>query len=230
MFLCLAALPLLVGCKNFRLASGEDDHFIHLPEEINATPPPPTKPLLPATIGNTWVYQIVNAETGQEKTTVTPPRIINGISTVVLRNTQSGQAPREDLFQITSTTLSHVSSSGGNTTVNLKPPMPLVRFPLTLKDPIEWQGGVMIGSGLVPSHGRSQLREMEQVTVPAGTFMAYRVDSALNTQLREGTSTFWTTRWFAEGVGIVKTRYMAHTPNQPDRVFSKELVSYTLKE
>ena len=43
MFLCLAALPLLVGCKNFRLASGEDDHFIHLPEESLEEREPPER-------------------------------------------------------------------------------------------------------------------------------------------------------------------------------------------
>ncbi len=232
--LTLVVLSLLTGCKNLRISSGEDDSYIHLPEELKASPPPPSKSLLPATVGNSWTYQLSTGEGREEKSTVATPRIINGVSTVVILNTVTDSntpkaPPREELFQITKTQISHISSSGGADKVTLKPPMVVIRFPMNYDDPLEWQGGVLLRNSLVPSRGRSFLRVVESVTVPAGTFTAYRVDSVLETQLREGTSIFWTTRWFAPGVGIVKTRYFIHTPGQTDRAFNKLLLRYSVK-
>ncbi|MCX6366324.1 MAG: hypothetical protein NTX57_06385 [Armatimonadetes bacterium] len=224
-FLLMCFIPLLTSCKNVRIASGADDSFIHLPDEINTKPTPPKKSLFPTPVGGYWIYRLVNTKGEQEKVVVQPSR---GAETAVLASAQISGKPREELFKITPQEITHLSSSGGNDKVTMKPPMPLLQFPLNFDKSITWQGGVLLRDSLVPSKGHSRLKAIEKVTVPRGTFTAYRVDSILETTTSGGTSTYWTTRWFAPGVGMVKVRYIVHNPNQPDQLFLKELIDYKL--
>ncbi|WP_309709507.1 hypothetical protein [Armatimonas sp.] len=224
----LCFIPLLTSCKNVRIASGADDNFIHLPEEINTKPISPEKSLFPTPVGGYWIYRLVNTKGDQEKVVAQPRRIVEGVEAVVLTSAQISGPPREELFKITSQEITHLSSTGGNDKVTMKPPMPLLQFPLNFDKSIAWQGGVLVRGSLVPSKGHSRLKAIEKVTVPAGTFTAYRVDSILETTTSGGASTYWTTRWFAPGVGMVKVRYIVNNPNQPNQLFLKELTSYKL--
>ena len=226
--LLLCVLPLLASCKNVRIASGADNNFIHLPEEINTPPALPEKTLFPTPLGGYWIYRLVNTKGEQEKVVVQPSRIVEGSEAVVFASAQASGPPREELFKITEKKLTHISSSGGKDKVTLKPPMPLLQFPLNFDKSIAWQGGVLLQGALVPSKGHSRLKAIEKVTVPAGTFTTYRVESILETTIPGGANTYWTTRWFAPGVGLVKVRYIVHTTNQPDQLFLKELTSYKL--
>jgi hypothetical protein len=226
--LFLGTFLLLVGCKDVRIANGTDDQFVHLPANLQATPPPPLKPLMPGSVGSTWSYRFTNTDGDLEKVIVAPSRMVNGSPAMVLVSTRTGAPKREEVLQISAQKIMHVSSSGGEDLVNLKPPMPLVQFPLSFDTVLSWQGGVLLKGSLVPSKGTSKLRGIEKINVPAGEFMAYRIDSMLETQLSAGKSIFWTTRWFAPGVGMVKVRYIVNAPKQADRVFVKELVKYKI--
>ncbi|MBB6053979.1 hypothetical protein [Armatimonas rosea] len=226
--LTLGLLLLPVGCKNVRVASGSDDKFIHTPRELNAPPPPLEKTLFPTTIGSKWVYRLAEGETGQETIMVTGTRQIDGTKAIVLSSKRVGQPDREELYEITEEQIKQLSA-GGQDKVTLKPPMPLIQAPLAFDAVVSWQGGVAMRGSLVPSTSKSRLRSVEQVVVPAGTYTTYRVDTNLEAQLKEGPARFWTTRWFAPGIGPVKIRYIVSAPGQPDHAFMKELVSCDIK-
>lgn len=224
----LVALIGLFGCKDVRVASGVDDKFIHLPEEIDATPPPLEKPLFPSTVGSRWVYRLADGDTGKEEVTVTGKRVADGVTAVVFASKRLGQADREELYQITEEEINQISA-GTLDKVILKPPMPLIHAPLSFTEGSSWQGGVLMRGSLLPSQAKSRLRAFEQVTVPAGTFFAYRVETDLEAQLQGGAAHFATTRWFAPGIGPVKLRYFVQAPGQANQAFVKELVSFDIK-
>lgn len=226
--LALGLLLLPLGCKNVRVASGSDDKFIHTPQELSAPPPSLEKTLFPSTIGSKWVYRLAEGETGREEIMVTGTRQINGITAVVLSSKRVGQQDREELYEITEEQIKQISA-GGQDKVALKPAMPLIQAPLAFDAVVSWQGGVAMRGSLVPSTAKSRLRSVEQVVVPAGTYTTYRVDTNLEAQLKEGPARFWTTRWFAPGIGPVKIRYIVLAPGQPEHAFVKELVSYDIK-
>lgn len=215
------------GCKNLRIATGTDDRFIHLPQELTATPPPPARPLMPTTPGSRWTYRLDKDETGLEHVKVLPPRTIGGQTVLVLSGERAGNPTREELFHVTDTEIAQISAGAAERVV-LKPPLPLLRFPLKFDETVTWQGGVSLRGAFVPSQAKSRLRCLEKITVPAGPFSAYRVDTVLETRLSDGFAQFWTTRWFAPGVGMVRTRYIVKTPQQPERVFTKDLIAYKI--
>ena len=226
--LVLGSLLLPAGCKNARIASGSDDAFIHTPQELNAPPPALEKTLFPSTIGSKWVYRLAEGESGREEITVTGTRPVSGTTAIVLTSKRLGQPDREELYEITEDQIKQISA-GGQDRVDLKPPMPLLQAPLAFDAVASWQGGVAMRGSLVPSTSKSRLRSVETVTVPAGSYLTYRVDTNLEAQLKEGVAHFWTTRWFAPGIGPVKIRYIVNAPGQPEHAFLKELVRSDIK-
>lgn len=225
--LALVTLVGLLGCKDVRVASGIDDKFIHLPEEIDATPPPLEKPLFPSTVGSRWVYRLADGDTGKEEVTVTGTRVVEGVTAVVFASKRLGQADREELYQITEEEINQISA-GTLDKVSLKPPMPVLHAPLSFTEGTSWQGGVLMRGALLPSQAKSRLRAFETVTVPSGTYSAYRIETNLEAQLQGGAAHFATTRWFVPGIGPVKLRYIVQAPGQADQAFVKELVSYKI--
>jgi hypothetical protein len=225
LLLSLLLLPLGLACKDARVASGSDDKFIHGPEELNATPPPPEKPLYPSTVGNTWVYRLMSGDSGTEEVTVLGTRVVEGTTAIVYTSKQANQPLREEMYRITPQSIEQLSA-GGKEKVTLKPAMPLIQFPLSFDTGSKWQGGVLMRGVLVPSQSHSRLRAVEKVTVPAGTFTAYRIDTELDAQLQEGIARFWTTRWFVPGIGPVRIRYTVQSPGQPEHTYLKELLRY----
>ncbi|WP_395089175.1 hypothetical protein [Armatimonas sp.] len=225
--LCVIAFTLVSGCKDLRIATGSDDSFIHLPQELTATPVPPAQPLLPTSPNSHWTYRLTNEENGIEEVTVLPSRLIDGQTALVLSGKRKGAPDREELFYVTNNEIAQFSA-GAAEKVTLKPPMPILRFPLKFDETLSWQGGVSLRGALVPSRSKSRLRCVEKIKVPAGTFTAYRVDTILETRLTDGLAHFWVTRWFAPGVGVVRTRYLVKAPGQAERVFTKDLLKYKI--
>lgn len=220
-------LSLVAGCKDARIATGADDKFIHEPTELNATPPPPEKSLFPGKLESKWIYQLGIGESGKEEFVWLGSRTVEGTTATVFSGKRTNGANREELFRISPEGIEQVSA-GGQEKVTLKPPMPLLKYPLSFEETLSWQGGVQMRDALVPSQARSRLRAVESVTVPAGTFTAYRVDTELDAQLPDGSVHFITTRWLAPGVGPVKIRYVVQAPGRPDHAYIKELLSYKL--
>ncbi len=225
--LCVVAFTVVSGCKNVRIATGSDDKFIHLPQELTATPIPPAQPLLPTSPGSRWTYRLTNDENGIEEVTVLPSRQIEGQTALVLGCKRKGTLDREELFYITDKEIAQFSAGAGEKVI-LKPPMPILRFPLKFDETVSWQGGVSLRGALVPSQSKSRLRCIEKIKVPLGTFTSYRVDTILETRLAEGLARFWVTRWLAPGIGVVRTRYIVKSPGQAERVFTKELLKYKI--
>lgn len=82
--------------------------------------------------------------------------------------------------------------------------------------------------GMVPGRAWSGLQGLEKVTVPAGTFTAYRVNTTLEASIDGNLSLFTTSRWFVPGVGIVRTRYTVRQAGLPEKEFRRELVRYKI--
>lgn len=214
----------LIGCKDVRIDSGVDARFLHEPSALFAALPVPTKPLLPAGVGSHWTYRLVEGESGIEEQVVTQ-HLPSGAITIEGRRV--GQQAHLEFYQSTPEGIFQVGA-GGKERLMMSPPIPLLRFPAATEKLADWQGGITIPSGSVPGRAWSLVRGMEKVTVPAGTFTAYRTDTTLEANINSQLSLFLTSRWFAPGVGIVKTRYVIRQIGQREQRFARELVRYKL--
>jgi len=220
----LLTLLVMVGCKDVRIDSGSDSKFLHTPEALFAPLPAPEKTLLPQGVGSHWTYRLTGAETGTEEQLLTERR---ADGTVKIEGRRVGRPVHVEFYLSTPQGVS-LAGAGEKDLLMMTPPLPIFQLPFDADKTLEWQGGISVPKGSVPGRGWSLVRGQETVTVPAGTFLAYRTDTTLEANVSGQLALFLTSRWFAPGVGIVKTRYVIRQVGQAEQQFARELVRYKL--
>ena len=151
--------------------------------------PPETTSYFPNKVGAKWVY----TEDGQDHTeVVTAVQKKDGTTTVTIGREEGRQTPPRGTFAVSATGVFKT----GDGAATITPPLCLVKLPH--KDGGEWDAALtMQGTKLM---GTRTAHGPEKVQVPAGTFLAIRVESEMNLR-----GTAWrTTYWYAPGVGEVK--------------------------
>lgn len=219
----LSLISCLSGCKDVRVDAGTDARFLHQPEELFAPVAQPKKPLFPLKVGTKWKMELTEQGKTIEEQTLLGKRAISGVECQILGIRREGGGYREEYFVVNDKGIYQVGG-GGAERITMKPPLPILTFPLELGKSIEWQGGITVPKGMVPGRAWSRLRGVERVKVPAGVFDAYRTDTALEANINGRIAVFMTARWFVPGKGIVKTRYLIRQAGQPPKEFQRELV------
>ena len=225
---CLLLLSLSAwggGCKDVRVDAGTDATFLHTPEELFAPVKESDKPLFPDQGGNKWTIRLMDSESGNEVQTLIGKRMISGIECQVFRSARDGRAYREEYYISNKSGIYQLGGGAGDQVI-MVPPVPILTYPLELGKTVEWQGGISVPKGKVPARAWSRFRGTEAIKVPAGSFKAYRTDTALEANISGRLTVFTTARWFVPDIGIVKTRYVIRQAGQPTKEFRRELVRY----
>lgn len=157
--------------------------------------PPPT--FFPAQVGAKWVWTTEGGRGDPIETTdlVTKVERAAGETKVTVgRVGKDGDVTWTAVTRESTKGLFRQSSGG----LELDPPLPLLRFPVTAGDTWETPAVAATGEG----KGRVTVVGVEEVEVPAGKFKAVRVQVEKNPK---GAPTQTSTQWWAEGVGLVKS-------------------------
>lgn len=89
--------------------------------------------------------------------------------------------------------------------MELVPPVTLARFPLQEGGETPWRGTFRFKGKTYPATAFSRVSTVENVTTPAGRFLAYRVDTLITvTGDRGQIIRFPSIRWLAPGIGFVR--------------------------
>lgn len=227
--LALVPLALLfLGCKDVRVTDNRDAKFLHQPSELAATAPPPQEPFFPKTVGMRW--QMVQQE-GEETNTLTKIYPVGNATGYVIDMQRQGKSYRDELYIVDGKgSISQSVAGGVSGRIAFSPPLPIVEMPLAIDKAINWQGTLQFQNQSLPGRATSRFWGMQKITVPAGSFDAYRFESVLIATINGQPTAFPTTRWFVPGIGIVRTRTRLQVASPSGgrewREFEKSLVRY----
>lgn len=173
--------------------------------------------LFPLNVGSTWTYE-VNAtgaeQTGELQVVVSGKENVDGVSCFVLKAIGKKR---------TGITYVDVNEKGvyikkvkgespilGKMDEALSSPIPLLEFPLAAGKTWSWSGNFKILLKQFTFKTSSQVAGKEKVKVPAGIFEAFKVHTKRFVNGKLGGEE---TRWYAPGVGMVKSK------NQQKKLF-----------
>ncbi|MFP4498692.1 MAG: hypothetical protein ACLFQV_10810 [Vulcanimicrobiota bacterium] len=172
-----------------------------------------------STIGGTTEMEMVFKVTGTEE--------INGVETKILEAFVEDNSIQKEYYELSDKGLiahkRYMSAAGQELVLN--PPEMMLKFPLKVGDSWTWSGDI---DGQPAGNYTFTVEAEEEVTVPAGTFMAYKVKlvgkaASEETEETEATETteegteaveeetteeeevmVESTRWFVKDIGMVK--------------------------
>jgi hypothetical protein len=227
--LAAAGFVCLAGCRTVGADGGPDMAFVRTPDAERETAPALTDAvglLFPAGSSRRWEMavavrqmprepgapgadepQVVQQMTEQIR--VGPPKAVGGVrnaTTLEMRRNGSASVYREESYVVAGGSIKLVAA-GGDDKMVMSPPMPLVDTKQPQCREFKWRGSILFKGAEAPATAYSRIGPKEKVTTPAGTFDAYRVDTALTTIIEGRSITFPASRWFSPGVGIVKQRF-----------------------
>jgi hypothetical protein len=213
---CLAAaLAASVGCTHIE-EGGIDAKFLRGPDQKSPTITEPVANLFPPEKGWRWPMKVTEfAKDGQankllalltEEITNGGPKQILAESGYLRETYRDGKLYRHEVFRVNSKELA-LMAVGTNEEMMLDPPMPLLRIPADAGNGYEWEGQILSERGAVQASAYSRLTGPETVTVPAGKFQAWRIDTNLTAFVGDEKVSFPAWRWLAPGVGVVKEQY-----------------------
>jgi hypothetical protein len=127
-----------------------------------------------------------------------------GAKTVVMMKwTASGTAIQDETYHVTANSVERVSSGAGGSN-KISPPIPVIRYPLTVGKSWTWKGTVTTQGRPIPGNATIKVAALEKLSTKAGTFNAYRIDMNLVMSAGGQTVRLPNSYWFAPGKGLVK--------------------------
>lgn len=189
-------------------------------EQLGALLAPPAVPngternLYPLARGTTWECDIWD-ESDPARTVPVIAAVIavetkDGRTTALLSATSPGEEPRQERVRSDAGGVYRDGVAG----LNSDREFPIIKYPLKSGD--TWSETVRLSSTDIAM--TFTVGPGRPVTVPAGTFVAVPITVAGGTNDRKVKST----KWFAEGVGIVKETF-----DLGDRTYVRELKKFT---
>jgi hypothetical protein len=244
-----ATLLATSGCRDAIENSGEDNAFIRQPGTKSVASnkvKQKTGPLLPTKIGSTWRNRInfrrisapVNGNQdpsvddngvpfieAYEKAVMAGPSPLAGGGSGVridMRPDMQNKINRTETFRVDKSGI-YFSRIGGGQTLDALPPVPLITYPIQEDQIKKWTGTLRFNSKSYPAQGYIRVGSAEEVTLPQGKVIAYRVDTALTANIDGRPASFPITRWFAPGIGIIRQHFI-----EGNLQISKEVDTYKI--
>ena len=193
--------------------------------EINQTPVPSANELFPLNAMTTWTY-LVDSSVIETETVLPDTRIVNGIGTIGIQ----GSDGNIEYYSNDGVGLrDHLAVDINGDTITLIPPATLLNSQPSICDVINNTGNAqfnIIGTGVLnfPYTYTSRFVGQESISVPLGTFDAFRVETSITIS---GTSNGFfidsnitSTSWLVEDIGVVKV-----ISNDDGIIETRELVS-----
>ena len=183
-------------------------------------------------MGDNWAYTIIypDGETFSLTESVIGLTELNGTKTYLFLRDDTQHISTEYLWVTTDwrelqTFQPHIGNLGANSTVTYTPPIQLLRIPLKTGD--KWRVSTRVTTTTELQKSRIQtgvqlveereVRRIEEVSTPAGTFRAFRLDASVNHSLSE-------IIWFDTSLGqVVKAEYY----NLEQEAVTQTLVTYS---
>jgi hypothetical protein len=177
--------------------------------------PPPD--YFPLRVGDWWSYK---STTGDGKQSDFTMKVLSEDTGVFLVEIQSAWPIQEWYSKPEGWVMWHRESFTKNAQMNVafEPPRQYLQNPLATGQTWGWKGKAMMGVDVDES---SHVEALDVVTVPAGTFKAFRVVS----KVLQGGTTVTKTYWYANWIGLVKS--MTDTGAVKS---TTELVDYSFKK
>ena len=215
--------------------------MVGTPADVAYVKPPDTThkatvDVVPAGIGSKWVYDVEMRSTqtgtvvakGAESAEYTKTRRIGDIDGVVCerRRNNGAEVVSQEVYALSKDGYSQIAMGKTGEAI-LEPPLTIWKFPAVAGDTHLWNGSLRVGKGSVGGTGAVRAANLENVTTPAGTFQAWRVDSVMSIRSSRPNVPPQSVRslsWFAPKIGIVQQQY-----READQLITKRLHSYRLK-
>jgi hypothetical protein len=207
----LAAVLLLAsgGCGDTLRENGPDHAFLEAPSgsETRAL----EGDLLPLTPGTRWpmISETSSGRRSREELVVTGPTTVpGGAPGILVEIRRNGQVWRREIYRSTAATLDLVAfGEAGHSLLVIDPPLPLYRKPARDGDQITWSGVLHFKTATYKATGYSRMTSLETVSVDAGHFTAYRIDSVLSIRRQGKPTHFPSVRWLVPNIGFVQRGY-----------------------
>jgi hypothetical protein len=159
----------------------------------------------PVTLGSSWTYAGNSGKLPFEMAAaVTSSKKLKDQTVAVVQWSDKGQPFKDETYEVTAAKVTH-SRSGAYSANRIEPPIPVLELPLRVGKKWSWQGKVIVpGQSVTTGNAESEVVAREKVTVPAGTFDAFRIRTTLWTMMGKKKVAAPSTVWFAPGGGLVK--------------------------
>jgi hypothetical protein len=202
LFIALAfLLVILSGCRN-QSDSGEELSYILMPGGSYA-PNVRSDDLLPLRKGAHWTLQVRNqkGDLPEEEQRVTNAGATGG----TIETIRGGKVVQTETYRVSAKGI-EILATGVGTSQTLNPPVLLIALPPEEEKVSAWQGTAGNGKQTFAGQAWSRVTRRENVTTPAGTFAAWRVDTRTDMTLGKAHELVHFTRWLTPGIGIVRQR------------------------
>lgn len=190
--------------------------------------------LFPITVGSSWTFS--GSPGGRPLTmiaTVKSASKANGKITAVILWTVNGAPAQEETYIVSASEVAR-SKSGQGGANTITPPVPVIKYPLTVGKAWSWQGHMQISQGgqsaTLPGSASLKVAGRESVKTAAGTFNAYRVDMKVTVTANGQTQSVPNTYWFAPGVGMVQQSITFPGPGGKPFLLKMAISKYTIKK
>jgi hypothetical protein len=165
---------------------------------------PAPQNLFPTGVGSTWNYQgTMNGASVSIVATIKSAKTSNGVTEATFDWQMAGRSTQMETYRVTSTSVERTRSGAGGAN-HLNPPLPVIKYPMSVGKAWHWKGSLVNGATSMPSSGDLRVGALEKVKTGAGTFTAYRVDVKLLVSAGGQTAHVDNSYWYAPGAGMVK--------------------------
>lgn len=162
--------------------------------------------LFPTGVGSTWSYIThISGQPGpvNQSASVVSAKKNGSTTSVVMSYSQNGTPVQQETYLVTPTSVSR-SRSGANGANVITPPLPVIKYPMTVGKSWTWKGNIAMPTGKFDGSATLKVVSKSKVKTAAKTFDAYEVRLDLKVMAGGSSADFVNTYWFAPGVGLVK--------------------------
>ena len=183
----------------------------------------------PTNLGAHWEFKGAAGATQLNMTaTITSSKKQDGKTVVNVRWTQNGQITQDEVYSVSPTEVAR-SSAGAKGAIVSTPPVPVIKFPLTIGKTWKWKGNVSSAGSKYEAQADLKVAALETLKTAAGTLKAFRVDMSLSTVVEGKPVNAVNSYWFAGGVGLVKQQATINVPGGQKIVIGATVTKYKIK-
>jgi hypothetical protein len=207
----LTPFVVIPGCHDPVNNLDTDGAFIRQPGEFDRAAKIGSGPLLPPIRGASLDMAVVSIDAKGVQRPIREQVITSGVAKageqtrLTLETHQNGKITRKEAYLSDAEGLK-MTAAGLGDGVSLRPPLPLVRYPVREGDVVSWSGVLKFRGASAPGTASSRISGQEIAPGGGEKMEAYRVDTIIQTTIQGRQTPFFTTRWLAPGVGIVHQR------------------------
>ena len=192
---------------------------------------PASDNLFPAAKDTVWTYAGTAGSTPLNLTAkVTSSTTSAGKTTVVVQWLSNNQPMQDETYIVSATEVSRAKSGAYGNNV-LTPPIPVIKYPMSVGKSWEWSGMMAMNGGQlkVPASAKLKVAAQEKVKVGSESLNCYKVDMSVTVTAQGQATTIPASYWFAPGVGLVKQSSTLPTPDGKGVVIEATATKYTIK-